>query len=728
MTQTAAGETPRFTVHFHDDHIAPAPAGLYTAALEHVIEGPGVDDALPAVRQDFEIRAPQFTLDTSFVHALHPAPGASGAFEYVLPHITLNRLILPWERSPDPDDPTLPWLALLLFAEEELPGDPKAQGTTRTRTVRELIGTADPAVLTPGINRVPDELLDSECATVDIPADVYTGLIPRKRELRHLCHLRRVRDRQAARVTGPAGEILEAGEYGVVVANRFPRTAGRYAAHLVSLEGFADHLGGARPTQDTVRMVSLVAWSFEAAPDAGGHFAALVRALAEDPVGLGLRLTGGRPAQGPAADRLARGYAPVGHVLPSGERTLAWYRGPFTPVVPRQPPGFGDTPLLRADEALVYLTDTGVFDVSYASAFTLGRALALADDTLASALTAFRSRSRRVAARALAHSRTAVSLAADSAHPARDRFHRLIEDGLGDRLRQAARTTGTPAAGSARRQGGGVPRPPSATALRNGALRAGPLHEGLLRALEQPLAELRDTVDQVALIARTPLHHLVPDARMLPPESLRFFHVDPWWCTALRDGVLSTGIGTTLDEEVARMARATLGEPRPLSGLLMRSALVRGWPEVVVEPLSTASGLLGTVHRRVIGPDLLLCLIDGVPDEVVLREPHAGIHFGVDENDRIGLRRLTPPVGDSLGEEAAFPADGGITRFLRTSHGGAVPEILSVTEGPDPLVPALAAALRERGELPDGQDLSPGALAAELVNAPQRISFTPGRR
>ncbi|MFI6284016.1 hypothetical protein ACIBCM_04520 [Streptomyces sp. NPDC051018] len=728
MNGTTAEQTPRFTVHFHDDHIAPAPAGLYTAALEHTVEGPGVDDVLLPVQKDFEIRAPQFTLDASFVHALHPAPGASGAFEYVLPHITLNRLILPWERSPDPDDLTLPWLALLLFAEEELPDDPKAQATTRTRTVREVVRNTDPTVLTPEINRVPEELLDSECATVDIPADVYAALIPRKQELRHLCHLRRVRDRQAARVLGPAGEILETGDYGVVVANRFPRTAGRYAAHLVALEGFADHLDGARPTQDTVRMVSLVAWSFEAVPDAGGHFAALIRALAEDPAGLGLRLTGERPAQGPAADRLAQGYAPVGHVLPSGERTFAWYRGPLTPVVPRQPPGIGDTPLRHADEALIYLTDSGVLDVGYASAFTLGRSLTLADDTLASALASFRSRTRRIAARALAHSRTAVSLAADSAHPARDRFHRLIEDGLGERLHRAARTTGTATAGRPRRQGGGVPRPPSPTELRNGALRAGPLNDALLRALDRPLAELRDTVDQVTLIARTPLHHLVPDARMLPAESLRFFHVDPWWCAALRDGVLSTGIGTTLDEVVNRLAYDTLDAPRPLSGLLMRSALVRGWPEVVVEPLGTGAGLLDIVHRRTIGPDLLFCLIDGVPDEVVFREPHAGIHFGVDESDRIGLRRLTPPVGDSLGEEASFPADGDITRFLRTSHGGSVPEILSVTAGPDPLVPALAAALRDLGELPDGQDLSPGALAVELVNAPQRISFTPGRR
>ncbi|MEV4926588.1 hypothetical protein [Streptomyces roseoverticillatus] len=729
MTQpTAYGDDPRFSIHFHDNHVPAAPAGLYEITLGHKISGDKVGaDELPAVRQNAEIRSPQFTLDGSFVHALHPAPAASGAFEYVLPHVTLNRLILPWERALDPAAPELPWLALLLFAEGELPDDPKAQGHVTTRTVRELLTTTGD-VLVPDITldaEVPPELRDSACATVDVPSEVFAALVPRRADLPHLCHVRKVTDQHAARVRRN-GEPLETGDYAVVVANRFPRTGGRYAAHLVSLEGFADRLDGTPPVPSVVRMVSLWAWSFEAVPDADAHFAALIRHMADDPAGLGLRLrpqTAGAPA-GPATERLDLGHVPVDHALPSGEHTFAWYRGPFTPVVAQTVPVPADGHHTHADEALIYLTGTGVFDVSYAAAFTLGRALALSDDTLAAAVSAFRARSRRVAHRALRQARTGP-------HPARDRFHELIEDGFGDRLHTAATTPNAArtAPPPPRRATGGVPRPPAVADLR-GRLRSGTARDLLRTALTEPLAPLTRALDQVALLAAVPLGHLVPDARMLPPESLRFFHVDAQWCAALRDGVLSTGIGTSLDAAVDDVARDALDAPRPLSGLLMRSALVRGWPDVVIEPHRTASGrpeLLDIVHRVTFGPDLLLCLVDGVPDEVVFREPHEGIHFGIDEGGRIGLRRLTGAVGESLGQDFPPRGEGDIGRFLRPVTGDGTPEVLDLASGADPLIPAMTTVLRDLGQLEPGAALSPGALAVELVNAPQRIAFTPDR-
>ena len=45
-------------------------------------------------------------------------------------------------------------------------------------------------------------------------------------------------------------------------------------------------------------------------------------------------------------------------------------------------------------------------------------------------------------------------------------------------------------------------------------------------------------------LAGVPFAYLVPDARMLPPESIRFFAVDPNWTTALTDGALSLAAKT----------------------------------------------------------------------------------------------------------------------------------------------------------------------------------------
>ena len=38
-----------------------------------------------------------------------------------------------------------------------------------------------------------------------------------------------------------------------------------------------------------------------------------------------------------------------------------------------------------------------------------------------------------------------------------------------------------------------------------------------------------------------PFNYLVPDERMLPPESIRFFRVDPTWVDCLADGAFSIG-------------------------------------------------------------------------------------------------------------------------------------------------------------------------------------------
>lgn len=73
----------------------------------------------------------------------------------------------------------------------------------------------------------------------------------------------------------------------------------------------------------------------------------------------------------------------------SGEHTFAWYRGPLSPVRPRPlptPPELLGRPR-SASQLLIYLEEFGIFDVSYAAAFSLGRALAVADTDFGSGYT-----------------------------------------------------------------------------------------------------------------------------------------------------------------------------------------------------------------------------------------------------------------------------------------------------------------------------------------------------
>jgi hypothetical protein len=52
---------------------------------------------------------------------------------------------------------------------------------------------------------------------------------------------------------------------------------------------------------------------------------------------------------------------------------------------------------------------------------------------------------------------------------------------------------------------------------------------------------------RATLFKGVPLFYLAADERMLPAESIRFFHVDQSWLTALIDGALSIGRVTASD-------------------------------------------------------------------------------------------------------------------------------------------------------------------------------------
>ena len=67
-----------------------------------------------------------------------------------------------------------------------------------------------------------------------------------------------------------------------------------------------------------------------------------------------------------------------------------------------------------------------------------------------------------------------------------------------------------------------------------------------------------------------PFAYLVPDARMLPPESIRFFAVDPNWTAALADGALSIAAKTA-------PAAAAIQALRPGALTAARQAAASRW-------------------------------------------------------------------------------------------------------------------------------------------------------
>lgn len=173
--------------------------------------------------------------------------------------------------------------------------------------------------------------------------------------------------------------------------------------------------------------------------------------------------------------------------------------------------------------------------------------------------------------------------------------------------------------------------------------------------LEQWLVGLR-------LLRNIPLCYLVPDAALLPPESIRFFHVDQTWTDRVIDGVFSSAntgtvdatftysmlgaIRKALDDRIANIAKESGDNSgwkpgtQPITGMLMRSAIVRRWPDMIVRAYRDAAGnqTAGILRAEAISRDIYIALFAGQPTLLKIREPHVGVRFGVEKNQGGGFQ------------------------------------------------------------------------------------------
>ena len=127
--------------------------------------------------------------------------------------------------------------------------------------------------------------------------------------------------------------------------------------------------------------------------------------------------------------------------------------------------------------------------------------------------------------------------------------------------------------------------------------------------------EIASWLGLLVSLKTVPLSYLVPDPGMLPPESIRFFRVDPNWITALLEGACSVGRASsaelTHDEALTDAVHAALAVEPMMTGFLLRSAVVEGWPglevvgyDVVGNPLipgGPSSGRSRWSHSAVVG-------------------------------------------------------------------------------------------------------------------------------
>ncbi len=308
------------------------------------------------------------------------------------------------------------------------------------------------------------------------------------------------------------------------------------------------------------------------------------------------------------------------------------------------------------------------------------------------------------------------------------------------------------------------------------------------RAAAAP-AEVVDWLARLRLLHGVPFAYLVPDADLLPPESIRFFWLDRDWTDAAVEGALSAagahsqmrsaavaqdgatrrlldkrernvsphiplpegvqrqpsgGPVGAAEDHVGEVPYDTLdGAPEVVTGFLLRSRAVSGWPGINVRGLRDGSELrLLRVER--LAPAVLLVLFDGLPDEVHVEEPRRGLQFGVDpspgvtdDNDAGGGRRVklrdvndARPLNDEGARVPLDPPTGTKYRWaevpFRAGSSGVV-DMAALAGNLDEAMPTGASAAvdftadDDEEEWPNG--VSSAELTTQLLQFPYRQRF-----
>lgn len=381
MSEPEGGIPAGAQVTFVQDRIPPLRSGEVTVTATQVVEAKGQAQTFVAA-QRVSVTGARYRLEPGMLASVFPPPGSQGEFTNVLPHVVLSPPSLPWQRSPGAGGETAPWLAVLPFCALDPPPAPRAATLTDLRWEGTTFFPPRAA---------EDRELDGDPVTViDVPVALFAAVAPAADDLSWLAHVRHVDVSEK-----PAGDDPALADCGVVIGNRLGTAGQATTAYLVSLEGWGPYLPAADGTPssalpagtEAVRLVVLHEWTFSSV-DQQQTFAGLLTAVDLSPAGMQLPVHA-VPSDDPAADAAVAsafglGYTAMDHALADGDPTVSWYRGPLLPRPSSaefvSPPYAAASPLLRYDPT------TGMFDVSYASAWELGRLLALRDNAYATAL------------------------------------------------------------------------------------------------------------------------------------------------------------------------------------------------------------------------------------------------------------------------------------------------------------------------------------------------------
>jgi hypothetical protein len=124
-----------------------------------------------------------------------------------------------------------------------------------------------------------------------------------------------------------------------------------------------------------------------------------------------------------------------------------------------------------------------------------------------------------------------------------------------------------------------------------------------------------------------PFRYIVPQSKMLPNESIRFFTLDNSWINAFISGAFS--IGHTAQVDFSPYLKGLfLGNELTISGILINSMVVSGWPDFMVDAYSKNGTEIQLLRKVDIDENIRLYLVSGSFDQLDFYLHHGKTHSG----------------------------------------------------------------------------------------------------
>ncbi|MFT5318634.1 MAG: hypothetical protein ACI8RA_001901 [Chlamydiales bacterium] len=622
------------TVSLNNSHYPLLKSGKYVVTFSQTLDVPDVDSPFHS-EKSFHVAGERFQLNPLNKHSVFPPANSIGDHSNVLPHIVLNRSTLPWERMVfSNDNDKTPWLALLLLYEDELdPADREEaeRNPDRARTkvmMLEKLIERNTNIIFPEIDELgPGEDKKDLISVLDIPQALLNKIFSNpltKKQLNLLAHVRKTPNPEDL-----AGEMDQA----VIFSTRLPEKDAKSTAFLISLEerlgedGKWDWESEGIEAKD-VRFVCLSSWCFSCPEHYKVSHSSLIENPTDEPdlkelkTGLSnlegesfwgldafkdkvndwlysslekykkhfeygtftnilkhlnrspstLQLSPQATCSSDANDRLKHSFVPLPHQMLNGGSSACWYRGPLTADSQSERWEGAITHVKMADELLKFDQKYGMFDVSYAAAWELGRLLLLRNKTISISLAKFKREHRHYIMIAERLNNT-------------NHEHLQIAHGLGE---------------------SDIPK------------------------------DLLKFFEDLALLEKVPFSYLLPAKGMLPVESIRFFYIDKKWQDCLQAGALSIGtLGLPGRQYVDQLWEEIQTELQTSSctGFFLRSQVISGWPDLQVVGFDNNHQPLTMRRRENLSDDVLICIFEGQIQSVEIHLKPEALHFGFDIDD-----------------------------------------------------------------------------------------------